>query len=172
MVQDVGLHIERMSDDWLRGATRIWAQRWGEPLVVSRGKLHDLRGLPGFVAENGHLQGVATYRVDGQELEVVSLVTDEDSDVPGVGTALLAAVEQMARERGLRRAWLVTTNDNTDAIAFYEAMGWQHIDTYQGAVRQARAIKPSIPDVGANGVAIEDELEFEWRPGMPGASDR
>jgi len=162
--------IERMSDDWLRGATRLWARHWGEPTVVSRGRLHDLRSLPGLVAVNGHLAGVVTYRMDGQEVEVVSLDADEPG--AGAGQLLLAAIERLVVERGLRRAWLITTNDNTSAIEFYQSLGWQHVETYEGALRMARSVKPSIPDVGENGVAIEDELEFEWRPGLPGASDR
>jgi ribosomal protein S18 acetylase RimI-like enzyme len=41
----------------------------------------------------------------------------------GVGRALMTAVEEEARARGLTLLWL-TTHDGTDATSFYEAVGY------------------------------------------------
>ena len=41
----------------------------------------------------------------------------------GVGRALMRAVEEAGLERGLTLLWL-TTHDETDACAFYEAVGY------------------------------------------------
>jgi N-acetylglutamate synthase-like GNAT family acetyltransferase len=81
----------------------------------------------------------------------------------GIGRELLRRMESAAREAGCRRLWLVTTNNNRGAIAFYRAVGWRQVAIHQGAVREARRIKPEIPLCDENGIAIEDEIEFEWR---------
>ena len=48
--------------------------RWAGPMIVTMGKAHDVRTLPGFVAtENGVVVGTATYRTDKQECELMTL---------------------------------------------------------------------------------------------------
>jgi len=41
----------------------------------------------------------------------------------GVGEALINAVIQKAKNADCRRVWLITTNDNTLAIRFYQRFG-------------------------------------------------
>ena len=79
----------------------------------------------------------------------------------GVATSLLAHAEQVARGTGCRRLWLVTTNDNLSAIAFYQARGWRQVAIHRGAVAEARRLKPEIPEFGTSGLPKEDEIEFE-----------
>jgi hypothetical protein len=50
---------------------------------------------------------------------------------------------------------------NGPAIAFYHAIGMQLRRVHAGAARESRKLKPEIPLVGVNGMAIEDEHEFE-----------
>jgi hypothetical protein len=57
--------------------------------------------------------------------------------------------------------WLVTTNNNADAIAFYQALGWQQVAVHAGAVDRARHLKPEIPALDERGRPIRDEIEFE-----------
>lgn len=77
----------------------------------------------------------------------------------GLGTALLAAAEAELRGAGVRRAWLLTTNDNIDALAFYQRRGWRLIALHPGSVDEARRLlKPAIATVAANGIPIRDEL--------------
>ena len=85
----------------------------------------------------------------------------------GVATHLLAQAEQVARGAGCRRLWLVTTNDNLSAIAFYQARGWRQVAIRRGAVAEARRLKPEIPEFGTNGLPKEDEIEFELALGGP-----
>jgi hypothetical protein len=62
----------------------------------------------------------------------------------------------------VRRAWLVTTNDNLAALALYQKAGWRLSGLRAGAVDEARRmLKPSIPEVGEHGIPIRDELELE-----------
>ena len=59
------------------------------------------------------------------------------------------------------RPWLLTTNDNLNALGFYQKLGLRLVALYPGAVNQARRIKPEIPAVGGNGIPPRDELELE-----------
>ncbi len=73
--------------------------RWGATVIVSRGRPHNGADLPAQLAElEGHRVGLATYRIDGDEAEMVTL----DALVEGrrAGTALLdAVVAQASYER-------------------------------------------------------------------------
>jgi GNAT superfamily N-acetyltransferase len=66
----------------------------------------------------GHRAGAPWYRIADGELEVVSI--DATTHPQGTGTALLEAAIGVARSERCRRAGLVTTNDNLDALRFYQ----------------------------------------------------
>jgi ribosomal protein S18 acetylase RimI-like enzyme len=103
---------------------------------------------------------VLTYVVDGDSCEVLTLHARER--LGGTGTALIEAVERVAVEAGCRRLWLVTTNDNVDALRFYQRRGFRLAALRAGAVDEAReALKPEIPRVGDHGIDLRDELELE-----------
>ena len=81
-----------------------------------------------------------------------------------MGRELLNEARQIAVDRGCTRLWLITTNDNTRAIAFYEAWGMSRVAEHLGAVDRSRAsLKPTISTHGANGAPIRDEFEYELR---------
>jgi ribosomal protein S18 acetylase RimI-like enzyme len=129
--------------------------------VVSRGRLTEpLSTLPGVVAElEGERVGYALVRIEGDELEVVGFGATEEG--LGVGTALLRAVDDEVRRAGCGRAWLVTTNDNVEALRFYQRRGWRLAALHREAVTEARRLKPEIPELGRHGIPIRDELELE-----------
>jgi ribosomal protein S18 acetylase RimI-like enzyme len=136
---------------------------WGE-VVARLDELVDLAGLPAFVAEvDGAPAGLLTWHHDPEraEVEVVGLeawVRDR-----GVGAALLRTVRSEARRLGARRLWLITNNDNTDALRFYQRRGWRIVAVHPGACDRSRVLKPSIPLVGDHGIPLHDELELEYR---------
>ena len=102
------------------------------------------------------------------EAEVRVLVVQKGARGRGVGTALLRAAEAELWRASVRRAWLLTTNDNTAALAFYQRRGWRLAELHPGAVDQARArLKPRIPAVGPNGIPIHDELVLRRELGGP-----
>jgi len=80
----------------------------------------------------------------------------------GAGTALLDAVVEHARASGWRRLWLITTNDNTDALRLYQRAGWEWVAWHRDAVTDSRALKPELPEIGAHGIAIRHEIELEY----------
>lgn len=136
--------------------------QWGGPVVVSRGILHNLLELPALIAErDGARCGLLTYRVETTGWEIASI-----NAVPlrlGTGTHLIEAVAHQAAEAGCRRLWLITTNDNVDALRFYQRRGFALVAVHRNAVDEARTLKPSIPLVGNYGIPIRDELELERR---------
>ena len=132
---------------------------WGET-VVSRGRSWRPADLPAFVATVGdEPAGLVTWRVEDDEAELVSIEARVAGR--GVGTALLRAVRAAAADAGCRRLWLVTTNDNTSALRFYQRRGWVLAAVHLGAVEASRRLKPSIPLRGDDGIPIRDELELE-----------
>jgi ribosomal protein S18 acetylase RimI-like enzyme len=71
-------------------------------------------------------------------------------------------VRAKARESGCRRLWLVTTNDNTPALRFYQRRDFDLVAIHRNAVQEARMLKPQIPDVGLDGIRIRHEIEMEY----------
>ena len=68
----------------------------------------------------------------------------------------------MAEASGAHRLWLITTNDNVDALRFYQRRGYRLARVDAGAVDRSRAaLKPAIPEIGAHGIPLRDELELE-----------
>jgi GNAT superfamily N-acetyltransferase len=150
--------------DWVLGAIRA---RWGGETVVSRGAVWEPAALPGFVAEEGGRPvGLITYRDAGDECEIVTI--DALVERAGVGTILIEAVVAAARAAGRTRVWLITTNDNLDALRFYQRRGFVLAALHRDAVAGSRLLKPSIPAVGAHGIPIRDELELERRLDVEG----
>jgi ribosomal protein S18 acetylase RimI-like enzyme len=133
----------------------------GTARVARLGELVDATLHPAIVAEgsNGVL-GVLTYVLDGDRCEVLTLHASERRR--GVGTALLQEVERISAEAGCRRLWLITTNDNVDALRFYQRRGFRIVALHQGAVDRSReTLKPEIPEVGEYGIQVRDEIELE-----------
>jgi ribosomal protein S18 acetylase RimI-like enzyme len=78
-----------------------------------------------------------------------------------VGSALIAAVRAAAQAAGCRRLWLVTTNDNTRALRFYQKRGFRLAALYPNAMERYRRLKPQIPELGLDGIPLRDEIELE-----------
>ena len=122
---------------------------------------------PAFVAEagDGRLLGMLTYvpQPDWRQCEILTLHADEQWR--GAGTALIGAVAQLARRQGCSRLWVITTNDNVDALRFYQRRGFCLVTVHRGAVDRSRtSLKPEIPLVGKYGIPLRDELELEKQP--------
>ncbi len=129
--------------------------------VARRGRLVDARAHPALLAadDQGELLGVATWILEGDEIEVLTLHAARRWS--GVGTALLDAVAAIGRAHGCRRLWLVTTNDNLDALRFYQRRGMRLRELRAGWVDDARrTLKPGIAERGLYDLPIRDELEL------------
>jgi len=144
---------------------RAWMQQrmvaeWGSEIVVAHGDILRPDDLPGFVAEfEEHPVGLLTYVVRGDACEIVTLNAWREG--LGIGSTLIEAARQAAVRAGCKRLWLVTTNDNTSALRFYQKRGFVLCALRPNAVAESRRLKPEIPLTGQNGIPIRDEIELE-----------
>lgn len=132
------------------------SNRWGGTAVVVHGESFDLFTLPAFVAERE--AGVITYRVEGTQAELISI--DAVHPGCGVGTALLEALIASLPKWQVKSLWVTTTNENLEALRFYQCRGFELRALRPGAVEDARRVKPTIPLKGDNGIPIRDELDL------------
>lgn len=140
-------------------ASRLLDAELAGRLQIRLGEVHDVLALPGVVAEvDGGLAGLATYAVDGRRAELAVLVVSGDHRLKGVGGGLVEAVVAAATEAGSEELWLVTTNDNLEALRLYQRRGFRLSELRPGAVDVSRRLKPSIPEVGRHGIPLRDEL--------------
>lgn len=157
-----GLRIRTLDNTDMHYVRSLVAEHFASDQVVSRGRLHRCTSLPGFVALiDGNRVGLVQYCMEGDELEVVTLISQRSGI--GVGKHLVDNILALAAERASKRCWLVTTNNNFRAIRFYEKLGWTRVAIHENAVDEARKIKPDIPEIDSAGVPIRDEWEFELR---------
>ncbi|HEX7734126.1 MAG TPA: GNAT family N-acetyltransferase [Ktedonobacteraceae bacterium] len=149
--------IRETDRDWL---AQFVNEHWGASFVVSRGTMYELALLPGFIAEDqGEPVGVVTYQKEGQACEVVSI--DSLRPNKGIGTLLLNAVKDEALRAGCTRLWLITTNDNLNALRFYQKWGMTLVAIHRNAIEQSLKLKPQIPLIGEHGIPLRDEIELE-----------
>ena len=156
------MEVRRTTDDdrpWIAETVR---GAFASERLVSRGRVtENVSTLDGFIVENdGRDIGCALWQEADGEAELVVLVTTYRG--AGAGTALLDAVVEHARKSGWKRLWLVTTNDNTDAIRLYQRAGWDWVAWHRDAVTASRKLKPELPEVGAHSIPIRHEIEFEF----------
>lgn len=143
----------------------------GRREVARLGELLDPLRLAGLVAElEGRPIGLATvHETPERGFEVVTLHADPRGQ--GAGTALLETAWHVAAASGHHRLWLVTTNDNLEALHFYLHRGMRVAAVHPDAVARDRQLKPEIPAFnGDNGLPIRDLIELELPTGE-GASD-
>ncbi|MBA2312341.1 MAG: GNAT family N-acetyltransferase [Actinobacteria bacterium] len=127
-------------------------------MCARAGKLVDALAHPALLAEeNGELIGVLTYILEEKACEVLTIHVEDSWR--GVGTALLEKAEHIALQAGCDVMFLTTTNDNLDALRFYQRRGFQLTRLLPGAVDESRMrLKPTIPMTGAHGIPLRDEI--------------
>ena len=139
---------------WIRGRL---IESWGSTRMVLRGELLDVRALEALVEADW--RGLLHYRALAPGLgEIVTLAAFDR--LKGIGTALVEAFADRARAAGHAAIVVVTTNDNLDALRFYQARGFILHEVRIGAVIDARKLKPEIPLTGEYDLPIRDEIEL------------
>jgi ribosomal protein S18 acetylase RimI-like enzyme len=128
---------------------------------VAHGRVYHPHALPGFAACDaaGEIVGLITYCLEGDDCEIVTL--DSLRPGQGLGSALIDAVVGVARAAGCRRVWLITTNDNLNALRFYQKRGFRLLALYPNALEETRRLKPGLPRLGQEGIPLRDELALE-----------
>lgn len=134
--------------------------QWFSTTMVVKGEVVDMTVLDGFVAyENLNIIGLITYRIKDNECEIISL--DSLKERHGIGTSLVNKVIQVATKNECIKVKLISTNDNINAIRFYQKRGFDMVRIYYNSLEIARKIKPSIPMIGEYNIPLKHEIEFE-----------
>ena len=146
-------------------ADRAWIkafseQHWGSDQMISRGLSYAISRMPGYIATlEGQAVGLVTYQIHGAECEITSLNSLREGQ--GIGLGLIEVVKTTAGAANCRRLFVTTTNDNIDALRFYQRHGFVMAALRPGAVNESRRLKPEIPPIGYHGIPIRDEIELE-----------
>jgi ribosomal protein S18 acetylase RimI-like enzyme len=134
--------------------------RWGAEIVVAHHVMYRPHELRGLIALRGDdLVGLVTLHNVGNACEIVTI--DSTQPGAGIGTALIDATKTLARQAGCTRLWLITTNDNLNALRFYQKRGFVLVSVHRNAVIKSRQLKPEIPLTGNDGIPLRDEIELE-----------
>jgi len=133
---------------------------WESETVVVHGTIYHPAELPGFgVFIEEEIKGLVTYHIEYDSCEIITLNSWKQGE--GFGTNLIEEVKRQAFQAGCRRLWLITTNDNTHALTFYQKRGFRISGIRINALESSRLLKPEIPKIGFNGIPIRDEIEME-----------
>ena len=123
------------------------------------GEVHDVLALPGLAARrDGVLVGIVTFERARPRAELAALAVRHDQRNRGIAAALVEAVADAVRQAGAGELWLVTTNDNLDALRLYQRHSFRLAELRPDALDAARRDKPQIPLVGDHGIPLRDEL--------------
>ena len=143
-------------DEWITGvATKLW----GSVQIISKAHTYDILNLPGIVGESdGKPVGFITFAVEGDACEIVALYCALEKK--GLGTQLIESVKEHAKLAGHHTVWLMTTNDNTVALRFYQKRGFVITAVRVNVMEEQRKVKPTIPLLGNDGIPIRDEIEL------------
>ncbi len=164
-------HIRALQPEDRNWVADFLDKHWLSTKVVSRGQVHYGHLLPGFAAFPGlnaeeadpkaKALGLLIYRLeeDRPQLEIITINSEECNK--GVGTALIETLRSVAVENGIKRLWVITTNDNLNALRFYQKRGFHLSALYPNAIIESRKLKPQIPIIGDDNIPLTDELELE-----------
>ena len=135
---------------------------WAGSNIITRGKIHQVDEYPGFIALEGKNRvGLITYHIDGKECEITSL--NSLSEGKGMGTALVNAVKKAARAADCKKIFIITTNDNTGALHFWQKRGFKIACVRINEIEKTRKLKPGIPLANEEGIPISDEIELDMK---------
>lgn len=152
--------ILRLSKDDREEVLNIVQEYWGDHTVLSQGEIFYPAEMEGLKAvEQDRIVGILHFQIQDNQCEILTLASLTGGK--GIGTALLDTVEVIAKNKGCRKICLSTTNDNTNALAFYQRRGFFLKALFTGQIKAYRKLKPAIPEKGEQGIPIRDEIRLE-----------
>jgi len=157
--------VEQISEQTRDIATAYIIKEWQTAKIKIRGEVIDCSAIDGFIILDESREkaiGLITYIFRGEACEIVSL--NSERPCAGIGTALVEKVKAAAIAYGCKTLRLLTSNDNLNAIGFYQKRGFDLVGVNFGAIDRAReTFKPEIPLIGQNGIPLRHELDFSMK---------
>jgi len=143
------------------GIVELFERDFGNQTIVAFGEEVALGDAPSLVAwMKGELAGALAYRLLPDALLILALATDAMWQRSGVGGQLVAEAESLAREKGLGRVLVSTTNDNLPALYFYQRRTYHISEVVPGGLL-GHMKEPGT--VGFGGIPLRDEVRLERR---------
>lgn len=154
------MNIKEISKD--KRIDQFFIDRWQSDFIVSNGERlygHDLNGFA--ISDGDEIIALLTYHLKNNNCEIVTL--DSVKEKQGNATALIQKMIEKANELKANRLWLMTTNDNLDAIKFYQNRGFIIRTIHSNAIEESRKLGQNIPEIGCYGIPVRDEIELEYQ---------
>lgn len=157
-MKDITIRLTTPNDAEL--VANLMEKHWGgEPLVI-RAKNYYPSKLDGMVAAKGEeIIGFLFYETQGVTLEII--VFEVFDKLQGIGTKMLQQLKRIAKENGCNKIYLMTNNDNLDALRFYQRRGFHICGIHLDSMKESRKMKPGIPMTGEYGIPLRDEIDLE-----------
>ena len=132
---DILLREFRFPDDypaavalWRNAGPGIQVRRSDEPDEI-RKKLERDPDLFLVAEEDQKMVGTVIGGFDGRRGIIYHLAVEPGLRKRGIGTLLMQEVERRLKAKGCIRCYLMVTAENENAIHFYEAQGWENMET-------------------------------------------
>jgi GNAT superfamily N-acetyltransferase len=152
--------LVREATDADRASVRdLFQLEFGRTRIIAFGEVMDVDAVPALVAVvTEEPSGALAYRLLGDALHIVAVVTDPMWQRSGVGGHLVAEAELLARRLNLARVIVTTTNDNLPALYFFQRRGYRLTDLVPEGVKSHTAGL-----AGFAGIPVRDEIRLEKR---------
>ena len=98
------------------------------------------------------------WQCRARELQLPLQSFNASPPLAGIGSALLSTLLNVLRSRGASKLVVFTTNDNVNALRFYQRRGFRLTALRPNAMEEARKLKPSVPIEGRHRIKLYDEL--------------
>jgi ribosomal-protein-alanine N-acetyltransferase len=119
------IEIIRMSREHLSAVAEIEQISFSDPWSVESLELMLGEQAMGLVAlEDGRVLGYVGMMCVLDEGQIINVATHHDSRRRGVGRALMRAIEQSAKQRGIVFLSLEVRESNAAARSLYSSLGW------------------------------------------------
>ncbi len=149
--------INSKEQTWLKETmTREWG---GEPLLIRGVKFYPSSMESLIAVEGEKIMGFMTYEIRSPICEIIAFEVYEKFN--GLGTLMLEEMKKFAQSQNCTKLYLMTTNDNLDALRFYQKRGFQISGIHLDSVKNSRKLKPTISEFGDYGIAVRDEIDLE-----------
>jgi RimJ/RimL family protein N-acetyltransferase len=135
---------------------------WGDDAIIIGCKANrtDEMSLIAATRADGALLGVGYYNTLPQVAQIGAIIVTGPEGA-GVGSALFDAIVTQARQLNARKLRAVVTNDNFEAMRFYQRKGMRFVSLFPGIGEAFRAYRPGLRPMGRHGIPCRDIMELE-----------
>ncbi|MDH2208386.1 MULTISPECIES: GNAT family N-acetyltransferase [unclassified Empedobacter] len=153
--------VVRTNNELKNQVKNIFIEKWNTDFMISKSQIHYVDNLESFVyMKENEIKGLLTFYIKEDEMEIVSLDSFEENI--GIGSLLINEAINYYKQNFLKRLWLITTNDNLNALKFYQKKNFNISEFHFNAIEKSRKLKPSIPKYGYDNIPILHEIELQY----------